>query len=132
MYVWKIKYVWKESREIFFFFFFFFFIFFFNNDTNNNHNDNNNNSIMMIITIITSLQSLGNAIQWLLLFAAKFEKEQLRVQEELDRVVGRDRLPTLSDRKNLPYTEAFMVESMRCAVGGPFGEYCERILETSE
>ena len=71
---------------------------------------------------IISLDATGNSSQWVFLYAAKFEKEQLRIQEELDRVVGRDRMPTLADRKNLPYTEAFLYESMRHGVGGPFGK----------
>ncbi|KAG4077443.1 hypothetical protein HA402_002870 [Bradysia odoriphaga] len=36
-----------------------------------------------------------------------------RAQGEIDRVVGRSRLPTLSDRTELPYTEACIRESLR-------------------
>ncbi|XP_052891353.1 probable cytochrome P450 304a1 [Anopheles moucheti] len=36
-----------------------------------------------------------------------------RMQQEIDDVVDRDRLPTLDDRINLPYTEATLRESMR-------------------
>ncbi|KAF6829462.1 cytochrome p450 oxidoreductase [Colletotrichum musicola] len=38
---------------------------------------------------------------------------QAKAQEEIDRVVGCDRLPTLEDRKNLPYIEALVKESLR-------------------
>lgn len=38
---------------------------------------------------------------------------QAKAQEEIDRVVGRDRLPTLDDRRNLPYVEAVVKESLR-------------------
>ncbi|KAJ3929506.1 MAG: cytochrome P450 [Lentinula lateritia] len=38
---------------------------------------------------------------------------QKKAQEELDRVVGRDRLPNLSDRPNLPYIEAILKEVLR-------------------
>ncbi|XP_071493450.1 cytochrome P450 2J4-like [Diadema antillarum] len=62
----------------------------------------------------------SNSMQWVLLLAAKYEKEQLRVQEELDHVVGRDRMPALADMKSLPYTVAFLSETMRFGVGGPF------------
>ena len=34
-------------------------------------------------------------------------------QEELDRVVGRDRLPEISDRENLPYIGAILKEVLR-------------------
>ena len=38
---------------------------------------------------------------------------QKRAQEELDRVVGTDRLPTLDDRENLPFVNAVIMEVMR-------------------
>jgi cytochrome P450 len=31
----------------------------------------------------------------------------------MDRVVGRDRMPTFADQQNLPYLEAFIKETMR-------------------
>lgn len=36
-----------------------------------------------------------------------------RAQEEIDRVVGTDRLPSFSDRKSLLYTEALVQEALR-------------------
>lgn len=35
---------------------------------------------------------------------------QKKAQDELDRVVGRDRLPTVEDEKNLPYCHAIIKE----------------------
>ncbi|XP_071490830.1 cytochrome P450 2J5-like [Diadema antillarum] len=40
-------------------------------------------------------------------------RSEAKVQEELDRVVGRDRLPSLSDKPNLPYTQATIAECTR-------------------
>jgi len=34
-------------------------------------------------------------------------------QEEIDRVVGTDRLPNFDDRANLPYVEAIFLECLR-------------------
>ncbi|KAH8824336.1 cytochrome P450 [Flagelloscypha sp. PMI_526] len=42
-----------------------------------------------------------------------FPEVQLRAQEEIDRVIGRDRLIKLSDRANLPYVAAVVSESLR-------------------
>lgn len=36
-----------------------------------------------------------------------------RAQAEIDSVIGLDRLPTLADRRNLPYIEAVLKESLR-------------------
>jgi hypothetical protein len=42
-----------------------------------------------------------------------------RAHEELDMVVGGDRLPVLEDRPNLPYIEAIITEAMRKGVPSP-------------
>lgn len=46
-----------------------------------------------------------------------------RAREELDRVVGTDRLPTFTDRPQLPYINALMKETLRWQTVGPVGEY---------
>ncbi|KAF0325749.1 cytochrome p450 oxidoreductase [Colletotrichum asianum] len=52
---------------------------------------------------------------------AKFPEAQRRAQEEIDRVVGSDRLPTVSDRDNLPYLEALIKEVLRWHTIAPMG-----------
>lgn len=44
---------------------------------------------------------------------------QAKAQDELDRVIGRDKLPTLDDRKDLPYVECILWECLRWNPGGP-------------
>jgi cytochrome P450 len=46
---------------------------------------------------------------------------QRRAQEEIDKVVGHDRLPTLADRSLLPYVEACVKEALRSAPVAPEG-----------
>jgi cytochrome P450 len=46
---------------------------------------------------------------------------QRRAQNEMDRVIGHERLPTLADRPFLPYLEACMKESLRLAPVAPEG-----------
>ena len=38
---------------------------------------------------------------------------QKAAQEEIDRVVGSDRLPLFADRENLPYINALVKETLR-------------------
>ncbi|KAL1744246.1 cytochrome P450 [Schizophyllum fasciatum] len=45
--------------------------------------------------------------------ACKYPEVQKKAQEEIDRVVGTDRLPTIADRPNLPYVEALVTELYR-------------------
>lgn len=42
---------------------------------------------------------------------------QKRGQEEVDRVVGRDRLPTFEDKEALPYISCIVQEILRCVRG---------------
>ena len=44
-----------------------------------------------------------------------------RAQEELDRIVGNERLPELSDWENLPYISALLKELLRWACPLPIG-----------
>ncbi|VDC07377.1 unnamed protein product [Peniophora sp. CBMAI 1063] len=46
---------------------------------------------------------------------------QVQAQAEIQRVVGHDRLPTLDDRKNLPYVDALTKEVLRWAPPAPLG-----------
>ena len=47
---------------------------------------------------------------------------QRKAQEELNRVVGRDRLPTFSDRDRLPFVEAVLKETLRWIPVAPLGK----------
>jgi cytochrome P450 len=50
-----------------------------------------------------------------------FPEVQKRAQEEIDSIVGRDRLPTYNDRIHLPYCEALMLEVLRWFPVVPIG-----------
>ncbi|ESK85932.1 cytochrome p450 [Moniliophthora roreri MCA 2997] len=49
----------------------------------------------------------------LVLLLTAFPRAQQKAQEEIDRVVGRDRIPTLADIKDLPYVQALIKEIHR-------------------
>lgn len=54
-----------------------------------------------------------SAIMDFFLAMAIFPDVQKKAQEELDRVIGGDRLPTISDKASLPYIEAMVKETHR-------------------
>ena len=66
-------------------------------------------------------ETVETTLRWAVVFALREPEEQLLVQQEMDRVVGRGRLPSLNDRPNLPRTEAFLMEVMRRATAVPLG-----------
>ncbi|XP_072042966.1 cytochrome P450 2J5-like [Amphiura filiformis] len=67
---------------------------------------------------ITQLFSAGTdttsgTLQWGLAYMVAYPEVQTRIQEEIDAVVGRNRLPKLSDKPSLPYTCATIFEIQR-------------------
>ncbi|XP_078699160.1 steroid 17-alpha-hydroxylase/17,20 lyase-like isoform X1 [Branchiostoma floridae x Branchiostoma belcheri] len=58
-------------------------------------------------------------LRWAVLFLAAHPEIQEKVAAELDSVVGRDRLPELSDREATPYTEATVNEVLRMGLIDP-------------
>jgi cytochrome P450 len=47
---------------------------------------------------------------------------QARARKEIDSVIGRDRLPTFSDRESLPFMECVFKESLRWGTPAPLCE----------
>ena len=60
-----------------------------------------------------------------------FPDVQRRAQEELDRVVGPNRLPDFSDYDDLVYIQAIALEAMRWMVVFPLGLY-HRVIADDE
>lgn len=54
---------------------------------------------------------------------SEYPEAMAKAQREIDSVVGNDRLPTLSDRKNLPYVDALFNECFRYGAGVPLCKF---------
>ncbi|KAF8555883.1 cytochrome P450 [Imleria badia] len=67
------------------------------------------------------LDSTTSGITLMIMAAACHPDAQARVQEELDEVVGRDRVPTFGDRDMLPQLHAFILEALRWRPLAPIG-----------
>jgi cytochrome P450 len=52
---------------------------------------------------------------------ANYPEVQAKAQAEIDSVVGQDRLPEFSDRLDLPYVNALVLEVLRWQPVGPVG-----------
>ena len=53
-----------------------------------------------------------------------YPEKQRKCQEELERVIGRSRMPTLEDQNSLPYIRATIRELLRWRAVTPLGEPC--------
>ena len=58
----------------------------------------------------------------LLYIIANFPDVQTEAQAEIDRVIGCDRLPLVTDREQLPYVHAMVKEAGRWYTTVPLGE----------
>ncbi|XP_036590387.1 cytochrome P450 1A2-like [Trichosurus vulpecula] len=64
--------------------------------------------------------TVTTAVSWSLMYLVTKPEIQKKIQEELDTVIGRERRPLLSDRPQLPYLEAFILEIFRHTSFLPF------------
>ncbi|KAK3578379.1 hypothetical protein CHS0354_025473 [Potamilus streckersoni] len=58
-------------------------------------------------------ETTATSIRWALLNFLHFPEIQKKCFEDIDQVVGRERLPNLKDKEQLPYLEATILEIMR-------------------
>jgi len=66
-------------------------------------------------------ETTSTTIQWTLLYLSKYPEYQEKLQAEIQAVVGNSRLSSLSDRPNMPYTEAVIHEVLRFSTLVPVG-----------
>ncbi|XP_035389009.1 cytochrome P450 1B1-like [Electrophorus electricus] len=57
--------------------------------------------------------TVSTIMQWILLLLVKYPAIQAELQEQIDKVVGCDRLPSVEDKANLAHLDAFIYETMR-------------------
>ncbi|XP_053113118.1 cytochrome P450 2U1-like isoform X1 [Hemicordylus capensis] len=87
----------------------------------NNESSFNEDYLFFIIAelFIAGTDTTTNTLLWILLYMSLHPKEQARVQEEIDLVIGRDRPPMLADKARMPLTEATIMEVQRMTVVVP-------------
>ncbi|KAJ7121823.1 cytochrome P450 [Mycena crocata] len=67
----------------------------------------------------TGAETTNTVMAWFVLAMVHNPQVQRRAQEELDRVVGRDRMPTFADREHLPFIVAMVRETLRWKTVAP-------------
>ncbi|KAK7097048.1 hypothetical protein V1264_004083 [Littorina saxatilis] len=65
-------------------------------------------------------ETSANTVLWVIVHLLRHPHVQDRCHQEVDRVIGADRHPTLQDRSETVYVEATILEVMRLSVNGPF------------
>ncbi|XP_030594643.1 cytochrome P450 2U1 [Archocentrus centrarchus] len=68
---------------------------------------------------IAGTDTTTNSVLWTLLYMVIYPDIQDKVQAEIDEVVGKHRVPSLTDKGSLPFTEATIMEVQRMTVVVP-------------
>ncbi|XP_072044317.1 cytochrome P450 2J2-like [Amphiura filiformis] len=70
---------------------------------------------------LAGTETSTTTLRWALLYMIMYPEIQAKVQQEIDTVVGRMRMPQWADRVLLPYTEAVLLEIQRIRTVLPLG-----------
>jgi len=80
-----------------------------------------NLKVSMFDLFLAGSETTSTTLTWAALYMVRYPEIQEKIQKELDLVVGLNRTPSNSDRPNLPYTEATIMEIQRHANIVPLG-----------
>lgn len=73
--------------------------------------------VMMMDLFFAGVDPVSGTLSWAILYLMNHPNVQTKLHRELHDVIGKNRLPSLSDRSRLPYLEAVIHETLR--LGSP-------------
>ncbi|GLB38520.1 putative cytochrome p450 [Lyophyllum shimeji] len=77
--------------------------------------------VLQRVIYIAGAETTSSTLAWFFLAMVLYPECQTKAQEEIDAVVGRDRLPDFHDREHLPYVECLLQETLRWNQAAPSG-----------
>ncbi len=72
---------------------------------------------------LAGTSTTAETLEWCCLYMMVYPEVQEKIQQEMDEVVGRNRLPLISDQDDLPYTRSVLLEIQRHVTVAPLGVF---------
>ncbi|ODM92367.1 Cytochrome P450 2J6 [Orchesella cincta] len=82
-----------------------------------------NLTVTLLDLFVAGAETTSTTLSWEFLLLALHADKQEKLHEEIKRVVGLSRLPSLNDRPSMPYTEAVINEVMRFSAMVPLAVF---------
>ncbi|XP_021361353.1 cytochrome P450 2C38-like isoform X1 [Mizuhopecten yessoensis] len=75
--------------------------------------DDENVAIVLYNMFVAGTDATATSIKWAVLFLIHFPNVQTKLRDEVDDVIGPSRAPSMDDKAEMPYTDAFIHETLR-------------------
>lgn len=69
--------------------------------------------LTIVDVVLNGLDGMSAILRWFVAYLLKYPHVQEKIHQEIDDVVGRDRLPSLEDLDKMPYLKATLLETLR-------------------